>query len=257
MAEWAPSLLLDGATPGAAGIDTIFSEGRDAVNDLGRTSLRRGAVNRFMAPIVIPAGNPKVLAWNGPGTHTYSDAALGAAIRYTTFGADGSTDRTVIGSTATGTVNAPSATVTFDGSGYLLGNNGSGAAKVGWILALFNVAFEDIVDPNGDVRGVFCLQYKTSASGTWQGIPKSERVLSLDNHRRSSAAGDDLFLDVPLMAAITATTLTNDGFDPTTALVTGVRAVCSISGGTLNDSVLHLGSFRLSAVPILSTMTVT
>jgi hypothetical protein len=257
MAEWLPSLLLDGDRPGALGINDIFNGGRDAVNAIARNDLRRGAVNRFLAPIVIPAGNPKALAWNGPGTHTYSDAALGAAIRYTTFGADGNTDRTLIGSSGTGAVNPPDAVVTFDGAGYKVGNTGSGAAKIGWILALFNVALEDIVDPNDDVRAVFCLQYKCDASATWRGIAKSERVFSLDNHRRSAAAGDDLFLDAPLMAAITATTLTSDGFDVNTARVTGVRAMCTISGGTAGNSVLHLGSFRLSAVPILSTMTVT
>lgn len=252
MAEWEPSFLVDGETPGATGVNSLFANARTTVNNLDRNALRRGAINRFCAPVVIPSGNPKVISWSGAGTHTYSDAAIGAAIRYTTFGANGTTDRTVIGSTGTGAVNPSDASVSFDGTGYLLGGNGTGSGNVQWIFAMFNVDVYDIDDASPTVQAMVCLQYKCSASATWQTLAKTERFVSRDSHRRSSEA---IWCDIPIRTAITSTTLTNAGFNAATARVTGVRAVCSISGGTALGSVLHLGSYRLSAIPILSSMT--
>lgn len=254
MSEWAPSFIVDGSKPTSTDINTTFSSLRATVNDLDRNALRRGALGRDIAPIVIPSGAPEVVSHSDTQSHTYSDAVIGAPIRWAAFATNGATDRSIIGGAAAGGSNPPSAQLTFNGgSGYLLAQGDS--SLVEWIYLMFNIEIANIVDANTDVQAMICLQISTTASGVWYTLGKTERLIDRDSIKQNSTQTNErMWYDCPIRAAVTSSTIDNLGLDHTTDAVTGVRAMCSIRNGTAGGSVLHLASFRLSGIPILSKM---
>lgn len=258
---WSPEMLSDGETPGVTKINTLFTGFRTYVNGLDRDALKLGALNVDQTPTIIPTGNPVFVAHNDDNSHTYLDTTFTTSLRYTTHGANGGTetsgsytgDRAIIGHPDVGGGSTPpKAKVTLNsGTGYLVGNNGSD--KVSGILAFFNVDVVNIINSTTDCDAMVCLQFKHSGSATWWTLPKTERFVSKNDHKIiSNAALEGMWVDVPIRTFIGADQVTAVGGTPATHRVTDIRAMCSLKNGIAGTAVLHLGSFRLSAVPLLA-----
>lgn len=259
---WSPSLIVDGETPGVSKINSVFTDGRTYINDLDRQAIRRSALTVHQTPTIIPSDDVQVVEHYDTQAHSYADATFGVSLRYSALGTHGGSsstgvytgDRTLIGHPdATGS-NPPEARLTFNsGTGWLVGNNGSD--RVQGILLAFNVYVANVTDANATVGVMACLQFKHSGSATWWTMPKTERWVSRDDHKIApTSTSESLAYDIPIRSWLGADQVTAVGGDPTTDKVTGVRAMCSLFSGTAGSAVLNLGSFRLSGIPLLTSL---
>ncbi len=257
---WEPEFLADGETPTASKINTIMSGARDYVNDLDRYALRRGAVNRIISPHIIPAGTPAVVQHSATSAHTYSDAVFLASLRYNAIGTNGGAasgvtntgDRAVIGHNSSGGAVAADATISLNsGTGYTVDSDGSSSSMVKAIYCMFNCAVINVVDPSENVLVMMCLQYLNGS--TWYTLPHTERWVDVKTRRLSPTTSTErVGVDVPIRTLITEEDTIERGSGNT---IQGVRAMVSLEDSTATNSVLHLGSFRLSVVPLLCSVT--
>ena len=249
---WQPDFIIDGETAGAAKINTIFNDARTTVNGFTRDNLRRGAFNRFLTPWIVPAGTPEVVAHKDTLAHTYDDSVFLASLRYSAFGADGGAssgsvntgDRAVIGHNSCGGSSPPDASITSlnGGSGYSL----TASSEVNALYVMFNCNVINVDDADPDVAVMMCIQRQNSL-GNWFTVDRTERWLDVGSRRISPTTSTELVhADIPIRTLLT---------EEDAAGIHGIRAAVSLSGSTLGASVLRLGSFRLSVVPIRCSYT--
>ncbi len=260
--SWSPSYIVDGSTPGVSNINTIFTSALTYINSLDRYALQRGAVNVDQSPKITPSGEPQVVSHFDTQSHAYADSVFGVSMRYTTYGAHDGTesagvytgDRAIIGHPDATLSNPPKAKITFNGgAGWNVGNTGTDLVQ--GILVAFNVDVVNIQDMNPTVFAMICLQFKHSGSGTWYTMPVTERIVSRDDHKiNATDTSEGMWYDVPIRTFIGPAELTAAGGLVGTDRITDVRAMCSIGNGTAEAAILKLGSFRLSSIPILSSL---
>lgn len=246
--SWNPEYFPNGTTPGVAAINTIFTTGRNTVNDLSRTAVRRHALNVNQTPSIIPSNAPVVAEWSADDYHEYAEAVLGAAITYNAFSTNNATDRTRIGDSTGGTNPTTECEVTCTWGVF--------GSVMDFIFASLNVCVVNVLDDASTVSVMVCLQYKTNADATWRTLGKTERFVDRNTHKISSNdANEYLWYDIPIKTLIMPETLTNHGLNPATAAVTGIRGMVSMLNPDAGAK-LRLGSFNLSAVPMRGSLVV-
>lgn len=246
--------VVDGQATTGTEITNLFRIPETIINDMDAESPRRGAFQEAHHGSLIKLGGastPYVVGWQGQ--HTYSYTTFGAAVSYTpntSFGADGSTDRTTIGDPlATGGyvgAGGPPIAVGPFSNGIALGMQSHVTYEdVLGILISLNVEVFTYELGNADTI-MFCLQFQTTSSPFWFTIDRSERFISVKDLVHSSGSG--VAVDVPIRTFLLQSDLTAKGL-ATNLPITGIRAMVSIVNGSPGDSVT-LRQVSLSAIPV-------
>lgn len=247
------SFVEDGSALTGAEITNLLRIPEVVINDLEADSIRRGAFQEaHLGSLVRLAGasSPYVVGYQG--SHIYSYTIFGAAVSYTpntSFGANGSADRTTIGDPSSGGgyvgAGGPPMAIAFP-TGLALGMQGHQTYQnvLGLLLSL-NVEILDFELGNSDTI-MTCLQFQTTTSPFWFTIDRSERFTSVKDRRHTS--GGQISLDVPTRTLLGPDDLTAKGLAATSP-ITGVRAMVSIVNGAPGDSVT-LRQCCLSAFPL-------
>lgn len=252
--SWAPSFLVDGQTPGVSTVNTIFTAASTYVNALDRYALRRGALNVHQTPSVIAtqgASFPVSASHSGLGVHTYDKATAAGTITYTAFGTDGATDRHLIGGPTAGSPITPSAAAQVSITPtQFVGNNGTDQTQL--ILVMFDLEVVDVTNSATAASVMACLQFQLDGAGTWYTMSKTERWSSRDDHKSSPTdSNEKMWYPIAIRTMIRASTV-NAVADATANQVSGIRAMVSSSSAA--GAIIELGSYRLSAIPLLSSL---
>lgn len=245
---WSPDYLEDGTPLTATDLNARLLDAQTALNDIDRSNIRRGAFNFDM--VGEPSTYGPYATGNESPDHRYTFTIYGAQIDYTTFGANNTTDRVVIGdSSHGGSSTTPEATLDINGStGVLLGED---TFRVDCVLVMANVNILSFIR-NGvaDLAAMVCVQYKSSGSATWFTLPHTERFVSLDDHAIDPTDNnEDVDIDIPIATLITPDILTVDGLNVATHTLTDVRLCISLLNAAAGTEV-RLDRWYLSAIPL-------
>lgn len=255
---WEPDYIEDGEAASAASVNDRFDDAKAWIDELGRTSTRRGAFNHYHAWSPLTELDPAALTLVADdGEHTYDVATFGASLTYTTYGADGgaddvpsigSGDRTLVGHPSqTGAGTPPECVITFT-EPYKVGM--AEGDRVGGILLVLNMQVLKFDRNDASPLSVmFCFQYLLDSGATWYTIDVSERILSHGDHVLDSTDADEIVdFDVPIATVLTKEVVDEHG-DHNADSVEAVRVMLSLVGPNPSSSVT-LERFTFSALPL-------
>lgn len=275
---WNPDYIEDGDAATAASVNSRLQDAVTWLSDITSSGLRRGAFNHFHAGCLLQPNSAGYTVYNNEDGNliTYTHTVFTNSIHYSSHGAAngsstggdlGTGDRAIVGHPSnTSGYTGDTAQIDFPGSGIHVGmSNGDRCAA---ILLMFNCNVY-IAEPDNGVPSptelfaavVFCIQYRLKNAGNWVTIQRTERFVSVEDHKSVSDGSqptEEINFDVPITTLLTETIVNaTPGIvgNASTNPVTNIRAMVTTyqfnaGGGTTSE--VTITNFRLTALPLLA-----
>ncbi len=255
MPNWTIDYLEDGVAPGAAGVNALFTDAEDKINDLTSDNMRRGAFNRYKGADVV-VGQTLGSQYQVEATdaiHEYNFTTF-PELDYnsvTDFVEAPSGVWVVIGDPAQTGDAIDEFTIEFDDQFRLDGSYSTGDVhRVGAVEIGLNIEVHEGSSGGGALdtgEVLFCFQYQTVEGGVWRVLLRSIRVFSLEDRVTD---GDSIATDPDFDVSIRSLLMKED-LPSETNQIFGVRACVALHavGGLVGGDTIRLREGNFSAVP--------